>query len=38
MKKFISEFYQKMRYIGRMFRVLWENDKIFLLLILLEGV
>lgn len=36
MKKFISEFYQKMRYIGRMFRVLWENDKIFLLLILLD--
>ena len=36
MKKFIWEFRQKMIYIGRMFRVLWSNDRIFLLFILLD--
>ena len=38
MKKFILEFRQKMIYVGRMFRVLWSNDRIFLLFILLDIV
>lgn len=36
MKRFIAEFRQKMLYIGRMFKILWANDRIFLLFILFD--
>lgn len=36
LKKFTVELGQKMLYIGRMFRVLWETDRIFLFFILLD--
>lgn len=38
MSKIIKEFHQKMIYIGRMFLVLWTNDKMFLLVILLDVI
>lgn len=38
MRKFATEFRYKMIYIGRMFRVLWSNDRMFLLFILLDVI
>lgn len=38
MKKFILEFRKRMLYLGRMFQVLWSNDRLFLFLILIDVI